>query len=98
MRNQRLQATKTVFNPQTSLSLATSIRNAKPMSVIEYSTQKLNIQLYVSKYAVTSQAAWLRALKSLDILMRAVVMIVVSIAETNRESHSLSRSVECNKQ
>ena len=45
--------------------------------------------MYVNKYVVTSHVAWPNALKSLEILMRPVVMIVVSIAEMKRESHNL---------
>lgn len=69
-----LQRSKIVLRPQISLSFAAMMRNA----------------LYVSRYAVTSHADWSRASKLLEILMRAVVIIVVSIAETKSESHSLS--------
>ena len=47
-----------------------------------------DLQLYVSRYAVMSHADCSRALKSLEILISAVVTIVVSRAERKRQSHS----------
>lgn len=51
--------------------------------------EKMFIPLYVNRYVVTSHAARSNASNPLDILISAVVIIVVSIADMKRESQSL---------
>jgi hypothetical protein len=52
--------------------------------------------LYVKRYVVTSHAACSNALKPLEILIRAVVTIVVSRADRNRQNHKPAMMV-CNR-
>lgn len=63
------------------------------------SIQQLNhahdqdLQLYVNKYAVTSHGPCSNALKLLEILISAVVTMVVSRAERNKQSQSAAMIV-----